>query len=476
MTAYQLLEAIRQGSISVVEAVERCLERIRRWDGDLGAFLSVAEEAALKRAHQLDNLPQDERGALFGLPIAVKDNILVKGLTATAGSKILENFVAPYDATAVKRLVSAGVVVLGKTNLDEFAMGSSCEHSAFFVTRNPWDTERVPGGSSGGSAAAVAARLVPAALGSDTGGSVRQPASFCGVTAHRPTYGLVSRYGLIAFASSLDAIGPIAQTAEDCLLLLSVMAGGDANDATTAPHKVDLRRKPFQRWRIGVVRNALEAADSAVAEAVEETARVFQKNGCVLKDVDAGALEDALAAYHIIATAEASANLARYSGVHFAQRQDEGELALQTIRKTRALFGTEVKRRILLGTYVLSAGYYDAYYLRAVAHRRALRAKFLSILRDVDMLLLPTSPSVAFRFGERLKDPLKMYAADVMTVGVSLAGLPAVSFPCGFVEGLPVGAQLVGRPFEDALVLSAAARWFQQETDYHKMVPAGFEA
>ncbi|RKY14736.1 MAG: Asp-tRNA(Asn)/Glu-tRNA(Gln) amidotransferase GatCAB subunit A [Planctomycetota bacterium] len=475
MTVCQLLEAIRQGSISVVEAVEQCLERIRRWDGDLGAFLSVAEEEALKQAQELDNLPEDKRGVLFGLPIAVKDNILVKGLTATAGSKILENFIAPYDATAVKRLVSAGAVVLGKTNLDEFAMGSSCEHSAFFVTRNPWDRERVPGGSSGGSAAAVAARLVPAALGSDTGGSVRQPASFCGVTGHRPTYGLVSRYGLIAFASSLDTIGPIAQTAEDCLLLLSVMAGPDANDATTAPHKVDLQRKPFQRWRIGVVRNALEAAESAVAEALEETARVFQNNGCVLKDVDAGALEDALAAYHIIATAEASANLARYSGVHFAQRRDEGELALQTIRKTRALFGTEVKRRILLGTYVLSAGYYNAYYLRAVAHRRALRAKFLSILRDIDMLLLPTTPSVAFRFGEKLKDPLKMYAADVMTVGVSLAGLPAVSFPCGFVEGLPVGAQLVGRPFEDALVLSAAA-WFQKQTDYHKRVPTGFEA
>ncbi|RKY13533.1 MAG: Asp-tRNA(Asn)/Glu-tRNA(Gln) amidotransferase subunit GatA, partial [Planctomycetota bacterium] len=327
MTAYQLLEAIRQGSISVVEAVERCLERIRRWDGDLGAFLSVAEEAALKRAHQLDNLPQDERGALFGLPLAVKDNILVKGQTATAGSKILENFIAPYDATAVKRLLSAGAVVVGKTNLDEFAMGSSCEHSAFFVTRNPWDTERVPGGSSGGSAAAVAARLVPAALGSDTGGSVRQPASFCGVTGHKPTYGLVSRYGLIAFASSLDAIGPIAQTADDCLLLLSVMAGPDDNDATTAPHKADLRRKSFGRWRIGVVRRALEAADSAVAKALEDVAALFAQNGCVLKDVDTGALEDALAAYQIIATAEASANLARYGGVHFAQRQDEGELA-----------------------------------------------------------------------------------------------------------------------------------------------------
>jgi len=474
MTAHQVLEAIRQGKIGVVEVVQQCLERIKRWDGDLGAFLSVAEEAALKRAEQLEKLPQDERGALFGLPIAVKDNILVKGQTATAGSKILENFTAPYDATAVKRLLSAGAVVVGKTNLDEFAMGSSCEHSAFFVTRNPWDTARVPGGSSGGSAAAVAARLVPAALGSDTGGSVRQPASFCGVTGHRPTYGLVSRYGLIAFASSLDAIGPIAQTAEDCLLLLSVMAGRDGRDATTAPHKVDLRRKPFERWRIGVVRRALEAADGAVAEALESVAALFAQNGCVLKDVDAGVLEDALAVYYIIATAEASANLARYSGVHFAQRQNEGELALQTIRETRALFGTEVKRRILLGTYVLSAGYYNAYYLRAVAHRR-LRAKFLSILRDVDMLLLPTTPSVAFRFGERLKDPLKMYAADVMTVGVSLAGLPAVSFPCGFVEGLPVGAQLVGRPFDDALVLSAA-RWFQQETDYHKRVPAGFGA
>jgi len=474
MTATQLVEQMRKGRLGVVEVVRATFERIKRYDKALSAFLELAEGAALERARTLQEMPPDERGPLFGLPVAVKDNILVEGLHATAASKILENFIAPYTATAVKRLLDAGCVVVGKTNLDEFAMGSSCEHSAFGPTRNPWDRERVPGGSSGGSAAAVAARLVPAALGTDTGGSIRQPASLCGITGHKPTYGLVSRYGLIAFASSLDQIGPMAQTAEDCLLLLSAMAGPDVeHDATSAPRGMVVPPRAVQNLRIGLVRRAFEASDAPVAEAVEEAAREFRKGGHTLKDVDAGPLEDSLAAYYIVATAEASANLARYTGIHYGNRPEDGRLAADTIRITRSLFGTEVKRRILLGTYVLSSGYYDAYYLRAVTYRRTLRTRILQILEDVDLLLLPTSPSVAFRLGERVEDPLKMYAADLMTVGVSLAGLPGVSFPCGFVDGLPVGAQLVGRPFSDAQLLKVAA-WYQERTDFHQHLPPGF--
>lgn len=475
LSAAELVKMIKSGEVGVVEVVRLFLERIRKYDRHLNAFLELADEEALKRAEQLERLPSDKRGPLFGLPIAVKDNILVSGIRATAGSKILSNFTAPYNATVIDRLLQAGVVILGKTNLDEFGMGSSCEYSAFGPTLNPWDRGCVPGGSSGGSAAAVAAHLTPAALGTDTGGSVRQPAAFCGITGHKPTYGLLSRYGLIAYASSLDQIGPMAQTAHDCLLLLSVMAGPDVeHDATTSPNTTDLSKSVPERLRIGVVRRAIEASDEGVAASVEKAIAVFAEEGHTIKDVDSGPFEDSLAAYYIIATAEASSNLARYTGVHYANRPSDDRLAIGTIRKTRSLFGTEVKRRILLGTYVLSAGYYDAYYLRAVRYRRSLRKSFLSLLQNFDILLMPTSPTTAFRLGERLDDPLKMYAADLMTVGVNLAGLPSVSLPCGFSNGLPVGMQFVGRPFEDAKILSAAI-WFQNKTDHHKKSPPAFE-
>ncbi len=480
MDAWDLCDAMRRGALDPVETAEFFCERVETYDRRIHAFLWFDREDVLRRARLLREKVSGggTPGPLFGLPVAVKDNICVAGTPTTAGSRILEGWRAPYDATVVKRLRDADAVPFGKTNLDEFGMGSSCEYSAFGPTRNPYDAERVPGGSGGGSAAAVAARLTPAALGSDTGGSVRQPAAFCGVTGHRPTYGVVSRRGLIAFASSLDQIGPVAPSARDCALLLDAVAGADDGDATTSDRwsgaTAALRRRikdgRLEGFRTGLIRGALEASDEGVQAAVEEALRVLEKAGAEVDDVEAPILLDAVPVYQVLAAAEAGSNLARYRGVHFGPRGGAANTAEEAIRATRALFGAEVRRRVLLGAFVLSSGHYDAYYANAMRCRAAVRDALLSALDGRDALVLPTSPTAAFRFGERTTDPLSMYEADVMTAGASLAGLPAVSVPCGFCGGLPVGLQILGRPFEDVNVLVAASV-YQMETDWHMRPP-----
>jgi aspartyl-tRNA(Asn)/glutamyl-tRNA(Gln) amidotransferase subunit A len=410
------------------------------------------------------------------VPIAIKDIIAVAGIRCTAGSRILERYVSPFDATVVARLVAAGAVILGKTNLDEFAMGSSNENSAFQRTRNPWDPARVPGGSSGGSAAAVAARLAPAALGTDTGGSVRLPAALCGVVGLKPTYGRVSRYGLVAFASSFDQAGPIAKTAEDAAWILQVIAGSDPNDSTSSTVPVPAYGEEIERdprgLRIGIAREVLgEGVDASVLQAFDRAARTFEGLGVTLEDVSLPSAKHAIACYYLLVTAEASSNLARFDGVRYGLRTRSGGLHQMMAATRGAGFGREVKRRILLGTFVLSAGYYDAYYDKAQRVRSLIANDFARAFERVDAVLLPTSPEPAFPIGAKSEDPLSMYLADVFTTTASLAGTPAVSFPAGFdPAGLPLGMQLVGRHFDEATVLRLA-HGFQQATDFHRKLP-----
>ncbi len=476
---------LRRGEITSVELVEAVLDRVYALDNEVRAYLTLAPELALKQAAAADRqrAAEEDAPALLGIPLAVKDVICVEGLTATCGSRILENYVPPFSATVVDRLRAAGAVILGKTNTDEFAMGSSTENSAFFATRNPWDLERVPGGSSGGSAAAVAAGMALGALGSDTGGSVRQPAALCGVVGMKPTYGRVSRWGLVAFASSLDQIGPLARSVGDAALILEAIAGYDPHDSTSvrAPLPDTAALADGVRWlRIGVPREYFVAGiEPQVEAAVRAAIDTLVKLGASVAEVSLPHTAYALPVYYLVAPAEASANLARYDGMRFglSLRQGEkggpaGQDLWETYCRTRGEgFGPEVKRRIMLGTYALSAGYYDAYYLRASQVRTLIRRDFGRALESCDVLVAPTTPRTAFKLGEKVDDPLQMYLEDIFTLALSLAGLPGLSLPCGFDDGgLPIGLQIMGKAFDEATVLRVAHA-YEQATDWHTKRP-----
>ena len=462
LTAIALRNSIVNGEFTAESAVRSALGAIDARDGSLNAFITVDAEGALERARALDRR-RGAPGPLHGVPIAIKDTICVRGVRATAGSRILGNWTPPYTATAVGRLEEAGAVVIGKTNCDEFAMGSSTEHSAFGPTRNPWDTSRIPGGSSGGSAVAVATGFAPIALGTDTGGSVRQPAALCGVVGMKPTYGRVSRYGLIAFASSLDQIGPFASSVEDAALVQDVMSGPDSRDATcgsrdAAPCMSRLGAG-LNGLRIGVPRHLLESGvDAEVLASFNRSLDTCRDLGASITEIQLPHTRYAIPVYYLVATAEASSNLARYDGVRYGTRADADGLTAMYERTRSQGFGAEVKRRLMLGTYALSAGYYDAFYAKAQAVRQLIRRDFDIAFADADAIALPTSPTPAFPLGDRLSDPLQMYLADIFTVGASLAGLPAISQPCGLTAGgLPVGLQIIGRAWEDATVFQVAA-------------------
>jgi aspartyl-tRNA(Asn)/glutamyl-tRNA(Gln) amidotransferase subunit A len=471
---------LRARDISSRELTELYLGRIDRLDSQLNSFISVTPDLALAAADAADErLARGEEAPLLGLPVAQKDIFCTLGVRTSCGSKMLDNFIAPYTATVVERMNAAGAVMLGKTNMDEFAMGSSNETSHYGPVRNPWDPERVPGGSSGGSAAAVAARLVPAATGTDTGGSIRQPAAFCGITGIKPTYGRVSRYGMIAFASSLDQAGPMAASAEDCALMLNAMAGFDPRDSTsverppedfTAGLGADLRG-----LRIGLPREFFgDGLDPGVRAATESALAVLRERGAELIEISLPNSGLSVPAYYVVAPAECSSNLARYDGVRFGHRCDEPRDLMDLYTRSRAEgFGAEVKRRIMIGTYVLSAGYYDAYYLKAQKVRRLIADDFRRAFGQVDVIAGPTSPETPFRLGEKSADPVQMYLSDIYTIAVNLAGLPGLSMPAGTVGNLPVGMQLIGNYFDEARLLGVAHQ-FQQETDWHARMPAAF--
>jgi len=474
----QQARALRARETSAVELARRALDAARA-HAPLNAFITHADASALAAAERADAaLARGAAAPLCGLPFVHKDIFCTNGIRTTCGSRMLESFVPPYDATVVERLAAANAVTIGKANMDEFAMGSSNENSHFGPVRNPWDTTRVPGGSSGGSAAAVAAGIVPFATGTDTGGSIRQPAAFCGITGLKPTYGRVSRWGMIAFASSLDCGGVLARSAEDCAQVLAAIAGHDPRDATSMQRPADdyvaTLSTSLQGIRIGVAREYFGAGvEDGVGAAVREALAALEKRGAVLVDISLPHAELAIPAYYVIAPAEASSNLARYDGVRFGHRCTDPASLEDLYSRSRAEgFGAEVKRRILIGTYALSAGYYDAYYLRAQRVRRLIANDFTEAFRQVDLIAGPTAPTVAFKLGEKANDPLAMYAADVNTVAVNLAGLPAISIPAGFSEGMPVGLQLIAPAFAEARLL-AAAHQFQQHTDWHLHVPGG---
>ncbi len=480
MTACEMLEALRRRELSALDLARACLERIGRLDGKVKAFISVRPDEALARAKSVDDRRArgDALGPLAGLPVAVKDNICTRGWETTCASKILRHFKPPYDAAVIERLAAADAIVLGKANLDEFAFGSSTENSAFFPTHNPWDLTRVPGGSSGGSIAAVAAGMAPLALGSETGGSVRQPASFCGVTGLKPTYGRVSRYGLIAFGSSLDQVAPCARDARDVALLLGAIAGHDRRDSTSSPADVPdylaALDQPLGRMRLGIPREYFIPGLATDVEArVREAAETFRSLGCEVRDISLSDPKYGVSAYYVIATAEASSNLARFDGVHYGHRTAEKTDLVGLYARTREEgFGDEVKRRIMLGTYALSSGYYDAYYLKAAKVRRLVAEGFRRAFEEVDAVLCPTSPTTAFKAGERTEDPLEMYLADIFTIPANMAGIPGISIPCGFDgQGLPVGLQLMAPALEESRLLRLAHA-YQSATDYHLRRPA----
>ncbi len=472
LTMHELTAAYRRRETTPSEATAAYLARIDRLDGKVGAYLTVTRDRALAAARAAD--ARYERGTplspLDGVPIAYKDVLCTRGVTTTCGSKVLAGFVPPYDATAVARLTEAGAVMLGKTNMDEFAMGSSTEHSAFKPTHNPWDLARVPGGSSGGSAAAVAGELAAAALGTDTGGSVRQPAAFCGVVGLKPTYGRISRYGLVAFASSLDHVGPLTRDVHDAALLLHAVAGVDPHDSTSVaepvPDYAALLEGGIRGLRLGVPREYFGAGlDADVEAAVRRAIGRLGDLGAIIEEVSLPTTDYGLAVYYLIAPAEASSNLARYDGVKYGLRAPGKDLIDMQSRTRAAGFGAEVKRRVMLGTYALSAGYYDAYYGRAQKVRTLVRRDFEAVFARVDLLVAPTTPSVAFKHGDKA-DPLAMYLNDVFTVGADLTGLPAVSLRCGFsAAGLPIGLQLIGRAFDEARLLRAAHA-YEQATEW----------
>ncbi|MFS8119939.1 MAG: Asp-tRNA(Asn)/Glu-tRNA(Gln) amidotransferase subunit GatA, partial [Microcoleus sp.] len=467
---------------SAVEITQEALDRITQLEPKLKSFLCVTADNALAQAHKVDAqiAAGEEIGLLAGIPIAVKDNMCTNGIPTTCASRILENFVPPYDATVVSKLHAAGAVIVGKANMDEFAMGSSTETSAYQVTANPWDLERVPGGSSGGSAAAVAAGECVVSLGSDTGGSIRQPASFCGLVGLKPTYGLVSRYGLVAYASSLDQIGPFGRTVEDAAILLGAVAGYDNKDSTSLnvpiPDYAQALRpslRPKGLIRIGVIKETFGVGlDSAVKDAVTKAIEQFQELGAEIQVVSCPRFRYGLPTYYIIAPSEASANLARYDGVKYGFRSEDPQNLLDMYAKTRSQgFGAEVKRRIAIGTYVLSAGYYDAYYLKAQKVRTLIKEDFEKAFSQVDVLVCPTAPTTAFKAGEKFNDPLSMYLSDLMTIPVNLAGLPALSLPCGFDDkGLPIGIQLIGNLLQESRLFQVAHA-YEQSTNWHLRRP-----
>ncbi|OGA18175.1 MAG: aspartyl/glutamyl-tRNA amidotransferase subunit A [Betaproteobacteria bacterium RIFCSPLOWO2_02_FULL_66_14] len=474
----ELSEALARGSVSGVELTQLCLDRIARLNGALNAFITVDPERSLREAREADARRAAGRaGPLTGIPIAHKDIYCTRGMLTTCGSRMLGNFVSPYDAHVVERFAAAGCVLLGKTNMDEFAMGSSNETSYFGPVRNPWDLARVPGGSSGGSAAAVAARMAPAATGTDTGGSIRQPAAFTGICGLKPTYGTVSRYGMVAFASSLDQGGPMARGAEDLALLMNVMAGHDARDSTSlerAPEDYSRElNSPLAGLRIGLPREYFgEGCAPEVLSRVREAIAWFESRGARLVELELPNSALALPVYYVLAPAEASSNLSRFDGVRYGHRAREYRDLAELYSRTRAEgFGAEVKRRILIGTYVLSHGYYDAYYLQAQRVRRLIARDFSEAFARCDLLMGPIAPTTAFALGENVDDPVRMYLNDIFTIPASLAGLPALSIPCGFDgAGLPVGVQLIGPHFTESRLLGAAHR-YQQETDWHRRVP-----
>ena len=476
-----LTKALAAKDISSVELTRLYLDRIARLDTKLNAFISVDEEKSLAQARVADDLlAAGQAGPLTGIPLAQKDIFCAKGWLTTCGSKMLGNFVSPYDATVIERCKAAGAVILGKTNMDEFAMGSSNESSYFGAVRNPWNMECVPGGSSGGSAAAVAALLAPAATGTDTGGSIRQPAAMCGLTGLKPTYGVVSRYGMIAFASSLDQGGPMARSAEDCALLLNTMAGFDERDSTSLDrpsenYARDLD-KPVSGLKIGLPKEFFgEGCDPKVMQRIEEAIAEYRKLGAETVEISLPNMSLAVPAYYVIAPAEASSNLSRFDGVRYGHRAPEYTDLNDMYSKTRAQgFGEEVKRRILIGTYVLSHGYYDAYYLQAQRIRRLIANDFVEAFKQCDVIMGPTSPTTAFRIGEKAADPVQMYLSDIYTIAVNLAGLPGMAVPAGFVDGLPVGLQLIGDYFSEAKLLNVAHR-YQQVTGWHLQHPAGLD-
>ena len=474
-TARDIRDAVSSGRASAVEVVQAALSRIESTNPALNAFLSVVGERALDRAKVVD---RDQRKApLAGVPVAIKDNICTSGITTTAASRMLKDFVPPYDATVVKRLEAAGAIVMGKTNCDEFAMGSSTENSAFGPSKNPWNPEYISGGSSGGSAVAVAAGMTPLALGSDTGGSIRQPASLCGVAGLKPTYGRVSRYGLIAFASSLDQIGPFARTAYDAALALSVLAGPDPHDATAArepvPDYMSALTGDIRGLRLGVPRKMLEhGVDESVRGCFYHALEVFRSRGAELVDIDLPHAKYAIATYYVVATAEASSNLARFDGVRYGYRAPGVRDVKEMYEKSRSQgFGPEVKRRIMLGTYVLSAGYYDAYYLKAQRVRTLVRRDYEQAFQKVDAVVMPTSPTPAFKIGERVEDPLQLYLTDIFTVSANLAGLPAFSVPCGLTPNrLPIGLQMTGKPFDEPMLLRIGDS-YERDTNWWREGP-----
>lgn len=477
LTINGVQEGLRGKQFSCLELTKNILAHIETVDTAFGAYLRPREEALAEAQVVDDRLAAGEEiRPLEGVPLAVKDNIMIKGETVTAGSKILGPYQGVFTATAVQRLQAAGAIVVGKTNLDEFGMGASTENSAYQPTRNPWNVALVPGGSSGGSAVAVAAGQAVVAIGSDTGGSIRQPASFCNVVGMKPTYGRVSRYGLIALASSLDTIGPLARTVEDAAAVYQAMAGSDANDATTNPGSVDdataAMRQPIDDLRIGIPKEFFgEGVDPQVAKVIMEAVKVYEKMGAQLIDVSLPHTRHSLATYYIILPAEASSNLARYDGIRYGLSAQDGASLMDVYTHTRAHgFGPEVKRRIMLGTFGLSAGYADAYYHQAQRVREVIREEFHQIFDQVDVLLAPTSPTVAFPLGARTQDPLTMYLADLLTVPVNIAGIPAISVPAGFVNDLPVGLQLMAKRWDEATLFRAAAA-FQGATDWHTRRP-----
>ena len=480
LTLAEIARALTDKQFSAEELTRSLLDRIGQLDPQLNSFITVTEEQAIAQAQAADaRRANGESGALLGAPIGHKDLFCTQGIRTSCGSKMLDNFQAPYDATVVERLAAAGAVSLGKLNMDEFAMGSANESSHYGAVKNPWDLNRVPGGSSGGSAAAVAARLLPAATGSDTGGSIRQPAALTNLTGLKPTYGRVSRWGMIAYASSLDQGGPLARTAEDCALMLGAMAGFDPKDSTSVDQPLDDYLAALSKPLTGLRRNTPSAGrcaglDAKIADAVMATVDTLKKLGATVKDISLPNMQHAIPSYYVIAPAEASSNLSRFDGVRFGYRCESPVDLTDLYKRSRAEgFGDEVRRRIMVGTYALSAGYYDAYYLKAQKIRRLIKNDFVSAFEEVDVILGPTTPNLAWKLGEKNADPVSAYLEDIYTITANLAGIPGLSMPAGFIDGLPVGVQLLAPYFQESRLLNVAHQ-YQQVTDWHKQAPSGF--
>lgn len=479
LTIHELQEKLKKKEISSVELTESTLKRIADIDEKIHSYITICRESALEEAKKADAKlrRKGSQSPLLGIPIALKDIFLTQGILTTCASKILGNFVPPYDGTVVKKLKKAGAVIVGKTNMDEFAMGSSNENSTFGVTRNPWKLDCVPGGSSGGSAVAVAADECVASLGTDTGGSIRQPASYCGIVGLKPTYGRISRFGIIAYASSLDQVGPMTKDVTDSALMLETIAGYDPADSTSldtpVPSYLSTLRKKVKGLKVGIPKEYfIPGTQPEVDKAVKEGIRVLEKGGIEVEEISLPHTEYAVAVYYLIATAEASSNLARYDGMKYGYRQQAKDLTETYFKSRKFGFGAEVKRRIMLGTYALSSGYYDAYYLKAQKVRRLIKEELDEAFKSCDVIITPTAPTTAFKIGEKTEDPLQMYLSDIFTISVNLAGLPGLSMPCGFdSSGLPIGMQIIGKPLEEATILRVAYA-YEQATDWHKKRPS----